>query len=123
MFENKIKGNPNITLIAGNNLITDKKSISEAFNDYLVNVVLNLGVNMLDDNSGKGDASIYDNHLSMISIKQHITEKNKVFYFRKVAKGKISCLPKSFSSLVKFFRIFFLVTSIVAWKPECFLMN
>ena len=33
---------------------------------------------------------IYDNHPSIISIKQHITEKNKVFSFRKVTKEEIS---------------------------------
>ena len=33
---------------------------------------------------------VYDNHPSIITIKQHITEKNKVFSFRKVPKEEIS---------------------------------
>ena len=76
---------------------------------------------------GKDDSN-YDNHPSIISIKQHITEKNKVFSFRnltkdaKIAKSHeitkkplylMTYLPKSLSSLVKFLRIFFLITSIV----------
>ena len=52
LFGNKTKGNPNITFVAGNKLITDEKSLAETFN-----VVSKLGVNMLDGNSGKGDVS------------------------------------------------------------------
>ena len=77
---NKIKGNPNITLVEGNNLITDEKSLTETFNHYFVDVFSNLGVNMLDDNSGKGDVSNYDNHPSIISRKQHNGEK-PIFFF------------------------------------------
>ena len=66
----------------------------------------------------------------MITIKQQITEKNKVFPFRKVTKDKISSTIKTlnrkkatlsndiptkiiqqFSDIV---RIFFIITSIVA---------
>ena len=32
LFRNKIKGNPNITLVEGNDLITDEKSLAETFN-------------------------------------------------------------------------------------------
>ena len=130
LFGNKVKGNPNIALVESNDLITDEKSLAETFNNYFVNVVSNLGINILDDKSGKGDVSNYDNHPSIITIKQHITDKNKVFSFRKVTKDEISsaiktlnhkkphylmtCLPKSFNSLVIFLRIFFIITSIVA---------
>ena len=89
MFANKIKGNPNIALVESNDLITGEKSLAETFNNYFVNVVSNLGINILDDKSGKGDVSNYDNHPSIITIKQHITDKNKVFSFRKVAKDEI----------------------------------
>ena len=57
---NKIKRNPNITLVEGNDLITDEKSLAETFNIYFVSVVSNLGINILGDNSGKGDVSNYD---------------------------------------------------------------
>ena len=130
MFGNKIKGNPNIALVEGNNLIPNENPLAETFNHYFVNVVSNLGVNMLDDNSGKGDISNYDNRPSIISIKQHITDKNKVFSFRNVTKEEISStiktlnckratlsndiLSKSLSSLLKFLRIFSPITSIVA---------
>ena len=83
MFGNKIKRNPKITLVQGTNLITDEKSLAETFNPYFVNIVSNLGVIMLDDDYGKGDVSNYDNHPSIISIKQHITDKKKVFFFQK----------------------------------------
>ena len=84
MFGNKIKGNPNIALVE-NDLITDEKSLPETFNDYFVNDVSNLGINIFDDKSGKGDVSNYDNHPSIITIKQHITD-TKVFCFRKVTE-------------------------------------
>ena len=72
---------------------------------------------MLDDNSGKDDVSNYDIHQSIISAKQHITDKNKVFSLRNVTNEEISStiktlnckkplylmtyLPKFFSSLVR----------------------
>ena len=61
LFGNKIKGNSNIVLVEGNDLITDKKSSAETFNNYLVNVTLNLGVNILDD-----DVSNYNNRPNSI---------------------------------------------------------
>ena len=82
-FGNKIKGNPNITLVEGNNLITDEKSFAETFDHYFVKVVSNLGVNVLDDNSGKGHDSNYDNHPSIVSMKQHIIEQKQSFFFQK----------------------------------------
>ena len=72
-----------------------KNSLVEALNDYFVNVVSNLCVNMLDGNPGKGDVSSYDNHPSIISIKQHIRDKNKDFSFRNVTKEEISSAIKT----------------------------
>ena len=83
LFGNKIKGNPNTSIVESNNLITDEKSLAEPFNDYFVIVVSNFGRNILVDKSGKGDVSNYDNHPSIITIKQHIKNKNKVFFFYK----------------------------------------
>ena len=77
LFGHKIKGNPNIALVESNDLIADEKSLAETFNDYFVYVVSNLRINILDDKSGKGDVSNYDNHPSIITIKQHITDKKK----------------------------------------------
>ena len=94
LFGNKIKGNPNIALVENNDLITDEKSLAETFNDYFVNVLSNLGINILDYKSGKGDVCNYDNHPSIITIKQYITDKNKVFSFRKVTKDEISSAIK-----------------------------
>ena len=88
MFGNKIKGNPDIALVENNYLITDEKSLAETFNDYFVNVVSNLGVNILDDKSGKGDVSNYNNQPSIITIKQHITDKKKVFFLERLLKTK-----------------------------------
>ena len=96
MFGNKIKGNPNIALVENNDLITDEKSLAETFNDYFVNVVSNLGINIFDDKTGKGDVSNYDNHPRIITIKQHITDK-KVFSFWKVTKDEIPSAIKKLS--------------------------
>ena len=93
MFGNKIKGNPNIALVESNDLITDEKSLAETFNDYFVNVVLNLSINILDEKSSKGYFSNYDNYQSIIIIKQRIT--NKAFSFRKVTKKEISAAIKT----------------------------
>ena len=86
LFVNKIKMNPNITLAEPNNFITDEKSLAETFNDFFVNVVSNPGVNMRDDSSDKGDVSNCDKHPSIISIKQHISDKNKAFSVRSATK-------------------------------------
>ena len=64
--------------------------MTETFNDYFVNVVSNLGIYILGDNSVKGDVSNYDNQPSIITIKQRITDTNKVFSFRKVTKEETS---------------------------------
>ena len=64
-------------------LITDEKSLAETFSDYFVNVVSNLGINIIDDKPDKGDFSDYDNQPSIITIKQCITDTNEVFFFRK----------------------------------------
>ena len=85
---NKINGNPNITLVERNDLITDEKSLAETFNHYFTNVVSNLSANILDDKPGKGDVSNYHNHPSIISTKQHITDKKQVFPFRMLLKKK-----------------------------------
>ena len=74
-FYNKIKRNPNIVLVK-DNLITNEKLLAETFNYYFVSVAANLGVN---NNSVKSGVSNYDNYSSIISIKQHITSKNKDF--------------------------------------------
>ena len=49
-------------LVESNDLIKDEKPLAETFNNYFVNVVSNLGINILDDKSGRGDVSNYDNH-------------------------------------------------------------
>ena len=95
LFGNKIKGNPNIAPSQSNDVIIDEKLLAETFNDYFINVFSNRGINILDDKSGKGDVSNYDNHPSITTIKQCITDTNKVLYFRKVTKEKISSAIKT----------------------------
>ena len=93
-------GNPNVTLVEGNILIADEKLLAETFNGYFVNVVLNLCVNMFEDNSSKDDVSNYDNHPSITSIKQQITDKNTVFSFRNVTKEEISSAIKTMNRII-----------------------
>ena len=57
MLGNKIKEKPIIVPDEDNDLVTDEKSLAETFNHYFVNVVSNLGANIIDDNSGKSDIS------------------------------------------------------------------
>ena len=84
MLGNKFEGNPNIALAEGNDLFIDEKLLAETFNfnNYFVNVVSNLGILIVGDNSGQGDFSNYGNHPSIVAIKQHITDKKKVFFFQ-----------------------------------------
>ena len=89
MFGNKIKGNANIALGESNDLITDEKLLAETFNDFCINVVSNLGMNIIDGKYGKGDVSNYDNRPSIITIKQRIADTNKVFSFRTAIKEDI----------------------------------
>ena len=42
--------------------------------------------------SGKGDVSNYENHPRVITIKQHTSDKNKVFSCRKVTKDETSAI-------------------------------
>ena len=90
MFGHKIKWNPNIAPIESNDLVTDENLLAETFNVYFVNVVSNLRINILEDKSGKGDVSNYDNHPNIITIKQRIADTNKVFSFRTAIKEQIS---------------------------------
>lgn len=53
----------------------------QTFNNYFVDVVSNLKLNILDDNSGKSDLSNHDNQASIITVKQHIADKNSLFLF------------------------------------------
>ena len=74
MLGNKIKRYPNTALIKGNDVITDEKLLAETFYNYFVNVVLGLAINIVDDNSDKGDASYYNNHSSIINIKHFLSK-------------------------------------------------
>ena len=76
MFGDKIKGNQNIGLVEGSDLITDENSLSETFNNYFINVDSIGSINFLDDSSGKVDIFNYENYPSIITIKQHMTDKN-----------------------------------------------
>ena len=57
LLGNKIKEKPIIVPDEDNDLVTDEKSLAVTFNHYFVNVVSNLGANIIDDNSGKSDIS------------------------------------------------------------------
>ena len=92
--------------------------MTEAFNDYFVNVVSNLGIYILGDNSVKGDISNYDNQPSIITIKQRITDTNKVFSCiilnRKKATLSNDILTKIIQQFSEIFTDFLYNTSIVA---------
>ena len=49
---------------------------------------MDLARNIIGDNSSKGDVLNYDNHPSIINLKQHKTDK-KAFSFRKVSKEEV----------------------------------
>ena len=107
LFGNKIKCKSQITLVEGNNLVTDDKVLAETFNKFFVNVVATLGIKVeklpsnYDDRDYNLDELIirYNDHSSILAIKNKCTELNSTFTFKKVDKEQI------FTAITPFFLI------------------
>ena len=93
----KIKCKSQIALVEGNNLVTDDKVLAETFNKFFVNVVATLGIKVeklpsnYDDRDYNLDELIirYNDHSSILAIKNKCTELNSTFTFKKVDKEQI----------------------------------
>ena len=97
MFGNKIKCKSQIALVEVNNLATDDKVLAKTFNKFFVNVAATLGIkfeklpsNYHDINYNLDELIIrYNDHPSILAIKNTCTELNSTFTFKKVDKEQI----------------------------------
>ena len=94
LFENKIKCKSQIALVEGNNLVTDGKVLTKMFNKFFVNVAATYRIKYeklpsnYDDSNYNLDELIirYNDHPSILAIKNKCTELNSTFTFKKVDK-------------------------------------
>ena len=102
LFGNKIKSESQIALAEGNNLVTDDKVLAKTFNKFFVNVAATLGIkyekfssNYHSTNCNLDQLIIrYNDHPSILAIKNKCTELNSTFTFTKVDKEQISIAIK-----------------------------
>ena len=91
MFRNKIKCKSQLALVEDNNLVTDDKVLARTFNNFFVNVAATLGIKYeklpsnYDDSNYNLDELIirYNNHPSILAIKNKCKESNSTFSFKK----------------------------------------
>ena len=106
LFGNKIKCKSQISLVEGNNLATNGKALAKMFNAFFVNGAATLGIkyeklpiNYEDSNYNPDELIIrYNDHPSIITIKNKCTELNSTFTSEKVAKEQISTAIKRLDS-------------------------
>ena len=98
LFGNKIKCKSQIALVEGNNPVTDDKILAKKFNKIFANVAATLGIKFEklpsnnDDSNYNLDELIirYNDHPSILAIKNKCTELNSTLTFKKVDKEQIS---------------------------------
>ena len=96
LFGNKIKCKSQVALVEGNDLVIDDKVLAKTFNKFFVNVAATLGIKYekllsnYDDSNYNLDELImrYNDHPSILIIKNKCTELNSTFTFNKVDKRK-----------------------------------
>ena len=106
MFRNKIKCKSQIALAEVNNLVTDDKVLAKTFNKVFINVAATLGIKYeklpsnYDDSNYNFDEFIirYNDHPSIVAIKNKFTGLNSTFTFKKVDKEQISTAIKRLDS-------------------------
>ena len=99
LFSEKSYSKESISLINKDCLITENKDLAKTFNNFFSNIVNKLGIEdvpddesnlpNIDDPISKAIAK-YENHLSILRIKNYMKEKDLNFYFEFVDKPKIS---------------------------------
>ena len=99
---NKIKCKSRIALAERNNLVTDDKVLAKTFNKFFVNVATTLGIkyekfpsNYDASNYNLDEVIIrYNDHPSILAIKNKCMESNSTFTFKKIDKEQISTAIK-----------------------------
>ena len=107
LFANKIKWKSQIALVEGSNLVTDVKVLGKTFNIFFfVNVAGTLGIKYeklpsnYDDSSYNLDELVirYNEHPSILAIKNKCAELNSTLTLQKVGKEQISTAIKRLDS-------------------------
>ena len=87
----------NITLDKNGKLVRDEKEVANIFNDFFVNTVPNLGINIEHDflnttnishNQIENAIWKYENHPSIIAIRKYMKGTNSSLSFQAVTKEK-----------------------------------
>ena len=77
IFGNKNKGNKIMTLVEGNEVITNEEKLAQTFSEYFVNIVLSLGITSFRENNDDVNNDNIDNTItkfegypSIVAIKE-----------------------------------------------------
>ena len=93
LFSNKIKSAENIVLTENGKYIKDEEIVANIFSDFFVNIVPNLGImtqheflNTTDNSQDRIENAIskYENHPSIILIKNYLEGTNSSFVFETI---------------------------------------
>ena len=92
LFGDKVKSRSTITLVDDTNVITDEKEIADTFNKFYVNIVSSLGIsktNCSHLSNLKEIENRFENHPSIIAIKEYSEQNNLKFSFHNTTKEKV----------------------------------
>ena len=106
LFGNKIKCESQIALVEGKNFVTDDKVLAKTFNKFFVNVFVTFKIKYekLPSNYDGRNYNLdellirYNDHPSILAIKNKCTELNSTFTFKKIDKEQISTAVKRLDS-------------------------
>ena len=97
LFSNSVSGKQKITLVEGNNLITEDEEVAEKFNKFFIATVSSLAITenkaLLTDNSDIDDpvkkaVKKFENHPSILDIKKNVTISS-MFTFSQVTAAEM----------------------------------
>ena len=110
LFCNKIKSVENITLDENSKLVRDEKEVTNIFNDFFVKIVPILGINTeheflntkyISHNPIENAIYKYENHPSVIAIKNQMKGTNSSFSFQTVTKDNTAKLITNLDNELK----------------------
>ena len=105
-FSDKVQGNNKITLVKGNDIISDDAKVAEEFSDLFSNAVKNLNIQQLptnvlgDDSYDVVDSAVYkyNNHPSILKIMDKFPVISERFKFQLVSESYVFDVMKKIKS-------------------------